>query len=65
MSSMLIDHAPAFCLRELDGKTLTMSVGEDYNVETGLRYTTVIGTDENGHSYVIVDKREPIDVHPK
>lgn len=65
MRNRLIDHVPMYELSELNGKTLTISVGEDYNVETGLRYTSVMGIDESGNTYVIVNRQEPLDVHPK
>ena len=55
---------PLFDLIELDGKTLTISVGQDYDVERGIQFTVVTGTDENGHTFVLVDKQEPLDVHP-
>lgn len=65
MRDRRVKHGPTFCLRELHGKTLTMHVGEDYNAESGMRYTVVIGADELGNKYVIVDKREQTDVHPE
>lgn len=65
MDNALIPSVPTYHLVALDGKTLTITVGQDYDVERGLRYTTVTGTDENGHSYVLVDRQEALNVHPK
>jgi hypothetical protein len=64
MCDRLIPSVPVFDLADLDGKVLTISVGQGYNVERGIRFTSVIGTDENGISYVLVDQREPINVRP-
>lgn len=64
MSAKVFESVPAYDLAELDGKTLTISVGSDYNVERQIKFTTVIGTDENGYSYVLVDRQEPLNVHP-
>ena len=65
MSEQLIESVPVYDLAELDGKTLTISVGQGYNVERGVKSIVVIGTDERGHSYVLVDRQEKLrDVHP-
>lgn len=65
MSTQLVESVPTYDLAELDGKTLTISVGQDYNIERGFKFTIVVGTDENGYSYVLVDRKERLrDVHP-
>lgn len=65
MSAQLIESVPTYDLAELDGKTLTISVGQDYNIERDFKFTIVVGTDENGYSYVLVDRKERLrDVQP-
>ena len=64
MDNRVIPSAPPFRLIELDGKTLTITVGRDYDMDRRIRSTVVIGTDASGCSYVLVDTQEPLDVHP-
>lgn len=64
MSRQFISKVPVFDLAELHGKTLTISVGRHDYPEHGLRATVVVGTDECGVSYVLLDTQERLDVHP-
>jgi hypothetical protein len=61
----LFDVPPPIDYMSLDGKTLTIRVGVDYNPETNLRTTVVVGEDAQGHMYVLVDKQETLHVHPE
>lgn len=64
MSSAMVDSIPVYALSELHGKTLTIYVGTCVCEETNTKYTHVVGREANGRCYMLVDKTEPINVHP-
>lgn len=64
MSSAMVDSIPVYELSELHGKTLTIYVGACVCEETNTKYTHVVGQEVNGRCYVLVDKTEPLHVHP-
>jgi hypothetical protein len=65
MGRQIISKVPVFNLVELHGKTLTISVARHEYPRDGVRATVVVGTDERGISYVLVDHQERLDVHSK
>ena len=63
-SRQMISKVPLFKLLDLDGKTLTMSVGQDIDQERGEITTVLSGCDEGGRCYVLACVTERVDVHP-
>jgi hypothetical protein len=61
----LISKVPVFRLVELDGRTLTMSVGQSIDQDHGEITTVLRGTDEFGMIYVLACATERVDVRPK
>lgn len=60
MSAQLIESVPVYDLAELDGKTLTINVYIDRDIDAQRKTTIVVGTDERGVTYVLADQQEPI-----
>lgn len=60
----MISKVPVFKLLNLDGKTLTMSVGQGVDHEHGVITTVLSGVDESGCRYVLACVTERVDVHP-
>lgn len=60
----MISKIPVFKLLDLDGRNLTMSVGQSIDQERGEITTVLSGYDENGCCYVLACIAEPVNVHP-
>lgn len=60
----MISKIPVFKLLDLDGRNLTMSVGQSIDQERGEITTVLSGYDENGCCYVLACITEPVNVHP-
>lgn len=57
----MISKVPLFKLLDLDGKTLTMSVGQSIDHERGEITTVLSGYDESGCCYVLACVTERAD----
>lgn len=60
----IISKVPVFKLLDLDGRNLTMSVGQSIDQERGEITTVLRGYDERGCCYVLACVTERVDVHP-
>ena len=60
----MISKAPVFKLIDLDGRKLTMSVGQSIDHERGEITTVLSGYDNSGRCYVLACVTERVDVHP-
>lgn len=61
----MISKVPLFRLLDLDGKKLTISVGQSIDHEHGEITTVLSGYDNSGRRYVLACVTERVDVHPK
>ena len=61
----MISKVPVFKLIDLDGRKLTMSVGQSIDHERGELTTVLSGYDKSGCCYVLACVTERVDVHPK
>ena len=61
----MISKVPVFKLIDLDGRKLTMSVGQSIDRERGEITTVLSGYDKSGCCYVLACVTERVDVHPK
>ena len=61
----MISKVPVFKLIDLDGRELTMSVGQSIDHERGEITTVLSGYDNSGRCYVLACVTERVDVHPK
>ena len=60
----MISKVPVFKLIDLDGRKLTMSVGQSIDRERGEITTVLSGYDNSGRCYVLACVTERVDVHP-
>ena len=60
----MISKVPVFKLIDLDGRKLTMSVGQSIDHERGEITTVLSGYDKQGYCYVLACVTERVDVHP-
>ena len=60
----MISKVPLFKLLDLDGKKLTMSIGQSIDHERGEITTVLSGYDKQGCCYVLACVTERVDVHP-
>ena len=60
----MISKVPVFKLIDLDGRKLTMSVGQSIDHERGEITTVLSGYDKSGCCYVLACVTERVDVHP-
>lgn len=60
----MISKVPVFKLIDLDGRKLTMSVGQSIDHERGDITTVLSGYDKSGCCYVLACVTERVDVHP-
>ena len=61
----MISKVPLFKLLDLDGKKLTMSIGQSIDHERGEITTVLSGYDKSGCCYVLACVTERVDVHPE
>ena len=61
----MISKVPLFKLLDLDGKKLTMSVGQSIDHERGEITTVLSGYDNSGRCYVLACVTERVDAHSK
>ena len=59
----MISKVPLFKLIDLDGRKLTMSVGQSIDHEHGVLTTVLSGYDESGCCYVLACVTERVDAH--
>ena len=60
----MISKVPLFKLLDLDGKKLTMSIGQSIDHERGEITTVLSGYDKQWYCYVLACVTERVDVHP-
>ncbi len=59
----MISKVPLFKLLDLDGRRLTMSVGQSIDHERGEITTVLSGYDKSGRCYVLACVTERVDAH--